>query len=192
MKKKKFPIREITVIAQFAALTAACSWLQIPVFPIPFTMQTFAVFLTVYVLGVEKGFLSVAVYLLLGAAGLPVFSKFQGGAGVIAGPTGGYLVGFLLTTLATGILLRLCRERPVPVFLSMAAGLIICYFFGTAWFIILGRAQGSSITLSGALHAAVLPFVIPDAVKIILAILIGRKIKPVSDKYLKKHKNAEE
>ena len=89
MKKKKFPIREITVIAQFAALTAICSWLQIPAMTIPFTMQTFAVFLSVYVLGIEKGFLSVLVYILLGAAGLPVFSRFQGGLGVIAGPTGG-------------------------------------------------------------------------------------------------------
>ena len=134
MKKKKFPIREITVIAQFAALTAVCSWLQIPAFPIPFTMQTFAVFLTVYVLGFEKGLISVSVYLLLGATGLPVFSKFQGGVGVIAGPTGGYLVGFLLTAAVTGILLRFSRERPFPVFFSMLAGLIICYVFGTGWF----------------------------------------------------------
>ncbi len=192
MKKKKFPIREITVIAQFAALTAVCSWLQIPAIPIPFTMQTFAVFLSVYVLGIEKGFLSVLVYILLGAAGLPVFSRFQGGIGVIAGPTGGYIVGFLFTAIVTGVLLRLSRNRPVRVCLSMTFGLLVCYVFGTVWFIIMSRVYGNDLSLASALKAAVLPFIIPDAVKILLAFLIGKKIKPISDKYLKRHFNAEE
>ncbi len=192
MKKKKFPIREITLIAQFAALTAVCSWLQIPAFPIPFTMQTFAVFLTVYVLGIEKGFLSVLVYLLLGAAGLPVFSKFQGGVGVILGPTGGYLLGFLLAVTLTGVLLRFCSNKTVPVFFSMLAGLLICYIFGTGWFFILGRAHGSTISLPSALKAAVLPFILPDAAKILLAILTGQKIKSVSDKYLNRDNTSEE
>ena len=192
MKKKKIPLRKITVIAQFAALTAICSWLQIPAIPIPFTMQTFAVFLSVYVLGMEKGFLSVLVYILLGVTGLPVFSRFQGGIGVIAGPTGGYIVGFLFTAITTGALLRLCREKPVPVCLSMLSGLLVCYVFGTVWLIIMSKVTGGDLTLGSALEAAVLPFIIPDAVKILLAYLVGRKIKPVSDKYLKKQNNAEE
>ncbi|MBQ1502591.1 MAG: biotin transporter BioY, partial [Clostridia bacterium] len=161
MKKKKIPLRKITVIAQFAALTAICSWLQIPAIPIPFTMQTFAVFLSVYVLGMEKGFLSVLVYILLGVTGLPVFSKFQGGIGVIVGPTGGYIVGFLFTAITTGALLRLCREKPVPVCLSMLAGLLVCYVFGTVWLIIFSRIATGDMTFISALKTAVLPFIVP-------------------------------
>ena len=182
--KKRTPLIIITVAALFAALTAICSWIQIPSVPIPFTMQTFAVFLSVYVLGIEKSFLSLLVYLLLGAAGLPVFSRFQGGVGVLAGATGGYLIGFLLSVLITGALLRLCRNKIVPVFFSMLAGLLICYVFGTGWFIILNNTRFDTTTIWTALKGAVLPFIIPDAVKIVIAILVGRKIKRISDKYL--------
>ena len=182
--KKRTPLIKITMVALFAALTAICSWIQIPFVPIPFTMQTFAVFLSVYVLGIEKSFLSVLVYLLLGAAGLPVFSRFQGGIGVLIGATGGYLIGFLLSVLVTGALLRLSRDKIVPVFLSMLAGLLICYVFGTGWFMIFCNTRFESLSLSKAVQAAVLPFIIPDAVKIVIAILVGRKIKRASDKYL--------
>ena len=191
MRKKNFPIKEITLIAQFAALTAVCSWLQVPTAPIPFTMQTFAVFLSVYVLGVGKGFLSVLVFLLLGISGLPVFANFQGGIGVIAGVTGGYLIGFLPAVLVTGLLLRICPEKPVMSFLSMASGLLICYVFGTIWFIIMSNNGGNGITVPSALKTAILPFIIPDIVKIIIAILIGRRIKPVSDKYLMRYRRSE-
>ena len=91
--------QELARAALFAALIAICSWISIPT-AVPFTLQTFAVFLALGVLGGKLGTLSVAVYLLLGAVGLPVFAGFQGGLGALLGATGGYLAGFLLTLLA--------------------------------------------------------------------------------------------
>ena len=91
--------KDMAYIAVFAVLIAVCSWISIPT-TVPFTLQTFAVFLTVGVLGGKRGSLAVLVYILLGCVGVPVFAGFSGGIGVLAGQTGGYIVGFLFSALA--------------------------------------------------------------------------------------------
>lgn len=168
--------KDITMIALMAALIAICSWISIPT-TVPFTMQTFAVFFAVGLLGGKRGSLSVLVWLLLGAVGLPVFSGFTGGIGKFANVTGGYLVGFLISTLIVwGITHFLGTKTPVLA-ISMVLGLIACYILGTLWFYILAMQNGSSTSIVAILTPCVFPFVIPDLVKIALAIVLSKTIK---------------
>ena len=109
---------------------AICSWISIPA-PVPFTLQTFAVFLAPGLLGGKMGTIAVGTYLLLGAVGLPVFAGFSGGIGVLLGATGGYLLGFLLTTLVVW-LAEIALGTSQPVFLASAlVGQGLCYLFGS-------------------------------------------------------------
>ena len=166
------------MIAQCAAVMAVCSWISIPA-AVPFTMQTFGVFLTVGLLGGRNGTFSVLIYLLLGAIGLPVFSGFTGGIGHMLGPTGGYIAGFLLSALIMWLFERLFgRSRKVLV-LSMMAGILVCYAFGTAWFIIIYTRDSGSIGLMTALSWCVFPYIIPDALKILLAAVMTRRLRPL-------------
>ena len=128
MKKTK----NLVFIALSAAFIAICAWLTIPG-PVPFTMQTMAVVTVAALLGPWQGAAAVLVYLLLGAVGVPVFSGFRGGVQALVGPTGGYLVGFLFTALLTGWIARR-SDKLLPLVLAMAAGIAVCYVFGTAWF----------------------------------------------------------
>ena len=99
--EKKLTVRDMAYTAMFAVVMAACSWISVP-YVVPFTMQTFAVFLAVGVLGGKRGTLAVLVYILLGCVGIPVFSGFSGGVGILMGSTGGYIVGFLWRRLSCG------------------------------------------------------------------------------------------
>ena len=179
-----FSVKELSYGAFFVALTAICAWLSIPFGQIAFTMQTFAVFLAVSILGTRRAFFCVLAYILLGALGAPVFSGFRGGTGVLLGATGGYITGFLFAVCTAGPLLALAEKhckRPVflPVWqmLSLTAGLIVCYAFGSAWFLI---AYAQKMTNGGALaftlSVCVLPYILPDLAKIILAVLLSRRL----------------
>jgi len=163
-----FPVRKMVLAALFAALTAVCAWISIPVGDIAFTMQTFAVFLTLCLLGGKWGSVSILIYLLLGGVGLPVFSGFQGGLGVLLGATGGYLWGFLLTGLCYRVLRRLGRP------LAMAAGLMGCYLCGSLWFTVY---TGGGIGFAAAVLKCVVPFLIPDALKLTAAYVLSRRIR---------------
>lgn len=174
------PIRSrvlnLCYIALFAALISVCAWITIPVSAVPFTMQTFGIFAALGLLGGRRGTLAVSVYLLLGLVGAPVFAGFTGGAGKLLGVTGGYLVGFLLSTLVYwGLTARLGTGTGV-MFLAMVLGLLVCYAFGSAWFLALYLAGGKAITLVGVLGICVVPYVIPDLVKILLALLLVRRV----------------
>ena len=173
---RSFTVRELVLSAFFAALTAVCSWISIPA-AVPFTLQTFAVFLTLLLLPARQGILAIAVYLLLGTAGLPVFSGFRGGPSVLFGPTGGYLTGFLLTGLVALIFEKL-RWTGFPLKLcGLALGLLLCYTAGTVWFVLTYTA--GPMTVGTALSLCVLPFLIPDGIKLALAALIARRTAPL-------------
>ena len=167
--------KPLVYAAVMAALITLCAWITIPTV-VPFTLQTFAIFLAVGVLGGKLASLSVAVYLLLGAAGLPVFAGFSGGIGVLLGATGGFLLGFLLAALVMwGAEAALGRSE--PVFLASAVlGQGLCYLFGSAWYAF-GYAGGAA-GLPAALSACVLPFLLPDAVKLALALALRRRLAP--------------
>lgn len=163
--------------AVMAALMAVCAWITIPA-AVPFTMQTFAVFLAVGVLGGRLATLSVGVYLLLGAVGLPVFSGFSGGLGRFAGATGGYLLGFLLIALVMWGGEALLGRSPAVFLLSGGLGLAACYSFGTAWYVLVYTVSGGPVEMMSVLWACVFPFLLPDAVKLVLALALSRRLAP--------------
>ena len=161
--------RKLTRCALFAAMMALCAWIGIPLGHTVFTMQTFGVLLALGVLGGKRGTVSILCYLLLGAAGLPVFSGFRGGMGAILGPTGGYLWGFL----ATGLVYWAMEKWGRP--LSMIAGLAVCYGCGTVWYM---TYTGGALGL--VLLQTVAPYLIPDAIKLALALRLTTKLKKYS------------
>lgn len=171
----KNKIYDIAFIAVFAAVMAVCSWISIPG-AVPFTLQTFGVFLTVGVLGGKRGSLSVLVYLLLGAVGAPVFAGFSGGIGRILGATGGYIVGFLFTALVMWAMEHFFGKKNWVLAVSMLVGLLVCYAFGTAWFMIVYAKSTGPIGLWTALIKCVFPYIIPDVVKGALALVLCKRI----------------
>ena len=163
--------KSLVQIALGAAFIAVCAWITIPG-PIPFTMQTLAVLTVAGLLGAGKGCAAVGVYLLLGAVGVPVFSGFRGGVQALAGPTGGYLIGFLFTALLVGWgIRRFPRLWQMCAF--MVLGIVICYAFGTAWFGLFFANGG----IGAILAACVIPFILPDCAKIALSLLLVRRIR---------------
>ena len=169
--RRRLSTTELVYIAVCAALMAVCSWVSIPAPAplVPFTLQTFAVFLILLLLGGRRGFFTVLTYVLLGAAGLPVFAQFTGGVGILFGSTGGYIIGFLFTALLYWALERAVGDRGALKLAALALGLAVCYAFGTAWFMAVYARQTGPIGLATALGWCVLPFLVPDAVKLALA-----------------------
>ena len=164
---------DIADMARFAVVMAVCAWISIPA-AVPFTLQTFGVFLAVGLLGGKRGTLAVLVYLLLGAVGIPVFAGFNGGLGYMLGSTGGYIVGFLLSALVMwGFDAALGRKTWVLA-VSMVLGLVVCYAFGTAWFMVVYARNSGPIGLMTALGWCVIPYIVPDLVKIALALVLQK------------------
>lgn len=159
------PVKNMTLAALFAALTAVCAWISIPVGDVAFTMQTFAIFLTMGLLGGKWGAVSILTYLLLGAAGMPVFSGFRGGIGALVGITGGYLWGFLAVA---PVYWALERFGKLP---AMVAGQAVCYLCGSLWFAVYSGGGMGLILLR-----CVVPYLIPDGVKIGLAYTLSRRL----------------
>lgn len=160
-------------IAMSTALISVCAWISVPS-AVPFTMQTFAVFLTAGVLGSRRALVAVSLYVVLGAIGLPVFAGMQGGLGVLVGATGGYISGFLPAAFIAGLRHSGKRDSMVDIIL-MIIGLLVCYTFGTLWYALgyLGGMEG----IGAALTACVLPYVIPDLLKILLAAAVVRRLR---------------
>lgn len=165
---------DLALIGIFAALITLCSWISIPM-TIPITLQTFAVFMAAGLLGTKRAALTVLLYIMMAAAGLPVLSGFRGGIGALMGPTGGYVIGFVFTALITGSTVGRLGRRPAIMLISMTAGALVCYAFGTLWFVCVYAAGSGNMGFVSALSLCVLPYLIPDAVKMILAVIvIGR------------------
>ena len=169
---------DMVYIAMFAVVMAVCAWISIPA-TVPFTLQTFGVFLAIGILGGKRGSMSVFIYLLLGAIGIPVFAGFTGGIGIILGSTGGYIIGFLFSALFMWLMEKLIGRKTWALALSMVLGLIVCYAFGTAWFMVVYASDSGAIGLWTALGWCVFPYIIPDLVKIALALLISKRLAKV-------------
>lgn len=159
------PTKNMTLAALFAALTAVCAWISIPAGDMAFTMQTFAVFLTLGLLGGKWGTVSILTYLLLGAGGMPVFSGFRGGIGGLVGVTGGFLWGFLAAAL---IYWAVERFGKLP---AMIAGQAVCYLCGSLWFLVY---SGGGVGL--ILLRCVVPYLIPDGIKLAMAYTLSRRL----------------
>jgi len=167
---------DMAYIALFAVLMAVCSWISIPTV-IPFTLQTFAVFLAVSVLGGKRGTMSVIVFVLLGAVGVPVFAGFTGGPQVILGNTGGYIIGFIFAALLMWLLERLLGRKIWVQALSMLLGMITYYVFGTIWFMAVYMRTTGPVGLATVLGWCVIPFIIPDLIKAALALFLGSTLR---------------
>ena len=139
-------IYDMVHIGVFAVLMVICTWISIPM-AVPFTLQTFAVFFSVGMLGGKKGTIVVLVYLLLGLIGLPVFSGFMGGIGKLLGNTGGYIMGFVFSALTMWAMERLFGRKTWVLGISMVLGLIVCYAFGTAWFMAVYAGNAGTVGL---------------------------------------------
>ena len=172
----KLKTKDLALCALFAALIAVCAWISIPA-TVPFTLQTFAIFAALGLLGGKRGTVAVAVYLLLGAIGVPVFAGFQGGIGALLGTTGGYLLGFLLTALIVWGMEARFGSKTGVFLLSAVLGMLVCYAFGTAWYLVVYARTKGAISLATALGWCVVPFLIPDAVKIALAVMLRGRLK---------------
>lgn len=179
--KQNLSARDLAVCAMGIAVIAVCSWISIPA-TVPFTLQTFAVCLITALFGLKLGLWTVAGYLLLGAIGVPVFAGFTGGVGILLGTTGGYLVGFLFTALTVGLAVQHFGRKPAVLATAMALGILLCYAFGTAWFVFVYAKTTGPIGIGTALAWCVLPYLIPDAVKIALAVLLTERLYPVLGK----------
>lgn len=175
-KTKGFQTMDLAYVAVCAALMAVCSWISIPA-AVPFTLQTFAVFCSLGFLGGKRGTAAILVYLLLGAVGVPVFAGFSGGIGILFGTTGGYLLGFILMGLIYWLGERLGRDSRSIRIVSMILGLLLCYAFGTAWFMFVYARQSGAIALGTALAWCVIPFLLPDLVKLGLALLLSGRLR---------------
>ena len=172
---KKLTAVDIVIIGLSAAIIAVCSQISIPA-AVPFTLQTFAVFVGAGLFGAKRGTLSVVIYILLGAVGVPVFSGFRGGISALFGATGGYITGFIFTALIVGTVSDKFSRNPLPLVISMLLGLAACYIFGTMWFMIIYTRNTGAIGLSAVLSMCVVPFIIPDIIKITCAALVCGRV----------------
>lgn len=166
--------RKLTLIGLMTALLCILGPLTvpIPISPVPISLTNFAIFLTVYLLEIKGGTICLLVYLCLGTVGLPVFSAFSGGLGKLAGPTGGYLIGFIFLALIQGLMMKIFPEKNAVAIIGMILGMAVCYLFGTAWL-----AFQLNTPFVSALSIGVLPYLPGDGVKIILAAIAGPKLK---------------
>ena len=175
---KKIKTLDMVYTAVGVVLIAVCSWICIPM-TVPFTLQTLAVFAVLLMLGGERGTLAVFVYVLMGAIGLPVFSGFSGGLGILAGNTGGYIVGFIFIGIIYSISIRIFGSKPHVEIIALLAGLLVCYAFGTAWFMYVYMRNTGAVGLMTVLSWCVFPFIIPDLVKMAIAFTISRRVRKV-------------
>ena len=174
--KPKLSVRDMAYIAVFAVIMAVCSWISVP-YIVPFTLQTFGVFLAVSVLGGKRGTLAVLIYILLGCVGLPVFAGFTGGFGILLGSTGGYIVGFLFTALIMWAMEKIPGNQTLVTSASMVLGLLACYAFGTVWFVVVYARTTGPVGLWTALGWCVFPYIIPDLAKMALALALRKRLR---------------
>lgn len=169
---KKSPVYTMTTCALMAALMCALCPLSVPIGPIPVSLSILVILLTVVILGPKCALISYAVYLLLGAAGMPVFSGFQGGLAKLIGPTGGYLIGFLPMILVAGLFYKKSNGNLLFTILGMILGTAVDYVFGTVWFVVLMKCE-----IGYALSVCVYPFIPFDLAKIALAAVFGKLVR---------------
>ena len=161
----------VGLMTALLCITAPFSF-QLPFSPVPLSLATFSIYFCVMVLGLKLGGLSVCLYVLLGLAGLPVFSNFTGGVGRLLGPTGGYILGYIFMAYICGIFVDKLLWKPGFVLIGMIFGTAVCYLFGTCWL-----SFQTSLTLSQAFLSAIAPFLVGDFIKIAGAMALGYQVR---------------
>lgn len=166
--------KNIVIIAMMTAVMCIISPFSIPLpfTPIPISLANLIVYISCCILGSKKGMVSVLLYILIGAVGLPVFSGFSGGLSKLAGPTGGYLIGFIFCAVFTGIFVEKFEDKIYMYSVGMIIGTIICYGFGTAWL-----AFQMKLSFVQALFMGVIPYLLGDTLKIIASTVLGYTLR---------------
>ena len=169
---KTFSVQKMAIIALMTAVLCILAPISIPVFisPVPISLGVLAIYLTAYVLSPLDATISVIIFILLGTFGLPVFSGYSGGLSKLVGPTGGYIIGFLFTVYISSLFIHMKKGIIYDV-IGMITGLALCYILGTIWF---SYQQGKGFIAS--LLLCVVPFLIGDAIKIIVAVILGTQL----------------
>lgn len=169
---KTFSVQKMAIIALMTAVLCILAPISIPIFisPVPVSLGVLAVYLTAYVLSPVDATISVIIFILLGTFGLPVFSGYSGGLSKLVGPTGGYIIGFLFTVYISSLFIHMKKGIIYDV-IGMITGLALCYILGTIWF---SYQHGKGFIAS--LLLCVVPFLIGDAIKIIVAVILGTQI----------------
>lgn len=170
----KFSVKQLALIGLMTAVICILSplALNIPVSPVPISLGFLAIYFVVSVVGMKLGTASVIIYILLGLAGVPVFTNFTGGPAKLFGPTGGYIIGYIFMALICGFFAdKFAKSLPL-YFLGMISGTAVCYLFGTVW---LGYQM--DLTFSQALAAGVIPYIPGDLLKLVIAVAAGSQIR---------------
>lgn len=168
MTKESQNLRMMIITALFAAIISVLAQVTIPLKPVPITGQTFAIGLAATILGARYGSLSVIIYILLGAIGLPVFAEMKGGISILFGPTGGFLVGFIPSAFVIGYYLEKTSYSYINAMIANTIGMFITLFIGTAWLKVV-----TGITWKAAFLGGFTPFIIVGLIKAVAASWIG-------------------
>ena len=169
---KMISVKQMSLVAIMTAVTCILSPISINIGPVPISLGTFAVCLSVSILGRNLGMCSYLLYLLLGFIGLPVFSNYGAGVEKLLGPTGGYLIGMIFLAFIGGFFVEQFSKSMIKQYLGLLLGINFCYLLGTLW---LGKVL--SMDFEKALSVGVIPFILPDALKLLAALALGRKIR---------------
>jgi len=167
-----FSTRSAVLIGLMAALMCICGPFSIPIGPVPIALTNLVIYVAALLLGAKRGTLSCLIYLLLGFVGLPVFAGFTGGIAKLVGPTGGYLIGYLLTAFISGFFADKFGNHKGFVFLGLLLGTLTLYLFGSLWL-----SFQAQLSFFKALSIGVFPFILGDLLKMILAIFLANAIK---------------
>ncbi len=171
----KISTKMICLSGLFAALTAICSQIAFDIGPVPLSFATFAIFVTGGMLGARYGTISQLVYVLIGAVGAPVFAHFTGGFSIVSGPTGGYIVGYVVAAFIIGLIVQKININIYVILpIAMLIGIIACYALGTVWFMYVTNRK-----LWDSLGLCVFPFIPGDIIKIALATILVARLKKV-------------
>ena len=181
--KNRAFIYDLVLISISAALITVCSWISIPIGPLPFTLQTMAILAVMLTAGGRRGTMAILVYLAMGACGIPVFAGFKGGLTAFAGPTGGFLTGFIIAGLIYWLFERMIFKRLMTTtikiwmfgVLNSIIFEVVMYVIGVIWFMTVYAAQTGPVGLSTVMSWCVFPFIVPDIVKLITAVIIGER-----------------
>ena len=173
---KRTNVKQMILTALMAVLLVVCSWLSVP-WAIPFTMQTFGVWFAFLFLGAGRGTAAVLLYLVLGLVGLPVYAGGAAGAGVLFGPHGGYMLGWLAAGLVMWLFEKVFGDRKWSQISAMLTGLLLCYAAGTTYFVVTYAHGAESMGIGAALMTCVVPFVLPDLLKLALAYWLNGRLR---------------
>jgi biotin transport system substrate-specific component len=174
---KQNSLYSLTACALVAAVLCVLGPMSLPIGPVPISLTNLVLFVAVYLLGAKGAAVSTLVYLLLGAVGMPVFSGYEGGLGKLAGPTGGYLIGFVFLSLICGAVVERFYDRPLLCIAGMIAGDLTLFVFGTAWFVLEMKCQ-----VWYALTVCVFPFLPFDLIKMVIAAFLGKGVRSALEK----------